>query len=191
MKTSLWRPGIKAFLLKYLTVSTWELDYPIQAGETVGILPPITNVNIYRNGASVMQSATQVVELISRIDGTLRYDNLPISFYEGIHTTLSYRLLMEFGDIADIFQLQLHTINPISIAERDDARGDWFIRLQWSMSVQWVAELETGTPGVPYNFTQILVGLKRALPARLLKPDDIIDPARNILDTTLTINRTL
>jgi len=189
MKTSLWRQGIKAFLLKYLSVSTWELDYPIQAGETVGILPPITNVNIYKNGATVMQSATQVVELISRIDGTLRYDNLPISFYEGIHTTLSYRLLTEFADIADIFQLQLQSLNPISIAERDDARGDWFIRVQWSMSVQWVAELEVGTPGLPFNFTQILVGIKRALPPRKDIVDDIIAPARNILDTTLTINR--
>lgn len=187
MKTSLWRPGLKAFLTKYLSVSTWELDYPLQAGETVGVLPPITDVNIYRNGSSVMQSATQVIELISRIDGTLRYDNLPLSLYEGIHTTVAYRLLMEFSDIADIFQLQLHANDPIAISERDDARGDWFIRVQWSMSVQWVVELETGTPGLPYDFTQILVGLKRALQPTV--PEDVVDPARNILDTILTINR--
>jgi hypothetical protein len=186
MKISTWRPKLKTWFQKYVTVSNWEMDNPIAPSESIGVLPPLTNVRLYKANNSVMGSATQVIDLITRIDGTMKYDNLPLSYFEGIYTTVAYRMLTEFADIADVFQLQHIESNPIAVSERDDARGDWFIRVQWMFNLQWLAEVETGTVGSPYNITKVLVGLNRGLVPK--EPADLAKPVRYTLDTRLQVN---
>lgn len=185
MKISVWRAQLKTWLQKYLTVTAWEFDYPKTPAETLAMLPPLKDVNIYKNGASVMGSATQVIELISRVDGTIKYNDLPLQLYEGVYTTLSYRLLTEFADIADIYQLQMQATDPVHVAERTDARGDWFIRVQWTFNIQWVAEVETGSTGAPYDLNRIVASINRALVPKT--PEDVVDGTRYTEDIVITI----
>jgi hypothetical protein len=192
MKISEFRPKLKAWLSKYLTINKWEIDYPLVPTETLGMLPPLTNVRYYIANNIFYGEATQDISIIQRADEQLTYDDLPHGVFSGRYASLCMKLLKEYKDIdLDIISVLIPSANPVTVTERDDARGDWFILTKWNLVMTWLAEVETFVAVEPIiTFNTIGVGLNRAyIPKTPEDAPNIILPVNKTLDQTLNINR--
>jgi hypothetical protein len=191
VKISEFRQKLKAWLAKYLTIDKWEIDYPLSPSETLGMLPPLTMVRYFQSNNIFYGEANQDISIIQRADEQLTYDDLPHGVFSARYAALCIKLFKEFKDIhIDIISVSIPASNPVTVTERDDARGDWFILTKWSVMFTWLAEIEIFPVEPIITFNTIGVGLNRALiPKTPQEYANIVLPVNKRLDQTINVTR--
>lgn len=143
MKLSEYRNLIKVWLANYLTVTDWTENRPL-LNQSSGFLPPLEDVKYSLENGLITGYGTQKLAVSYRID-KLKFHAIPFSYYEGVHSTLSQRLLLTFSDIhPDMLGIDvLEVSSPIvTVNANESSTDDWFIQIQWMFRINWVAESE-------------------------------------------------
>lgn len=183
MRLSQWRSALLRWLQDQITVDSWSLTRPEKLGDSNGFLPPLQNVKYeLEDFRTVKGHAVQEFYIFKRFPRELAYSDLPLAALEGLHSTLSIRLVHDYKDIADIYRLEFVPVEkPVSIVETGEDRGTWIIELTWSFDITWYAEPETGAVVEPFNISQLNVNLWRDGYADDTA-DGVSDPALRVLD---------
>lgn len=143
MKLSLWRPGILSWFSNLVHVDSYELREPLLPGTNTCFIEALRNVT-YSNEGQPVGRGDQHIYLLLRYPSELMYYQLPLAELEGVHSSVSQRLLLDSSSIAPILTLELPENNtPVRVSELGENRGEWLIELHWVFSISWLAELET------------------------------------------------
>lgn len=186
MLISQWRTGLKAWLLKYLTIDTWELRNPIDYNRTNGFIPPLQGI-ICKDDSLGTCMANQDIYLTTRYRGDLKYDQLPLGQLEQLYSTIGARLSSTYASIAPLIDFELLSVPEcIQVTEYGDDLADWLITLVFSANITWLPTA-TALPGdvqgkaiIP---TRIDIGLFTMCPSS----SDISNPVnRNKVGTLIT-----
>lgn len=162
MKLSEWRPSLTAWLNKYLVIDSYLLERP-EIGKSNGLLTPLRQVSYLTDSPSYIKaSGVQDFVLTKRFPDGLAYKDLPLGAIEGIHQTLSMRLLKDFRSIhPDLIDLDMVKVEvPVALSEVGDKIGEWLVELTWTFEATWYAEAEVEI-SKPHNITQVSLGLWR------------------------------
>ena len=189
MKISEWRAKFRAFVLRYITnIGAWETERPQAITEVTAFMPPLSNIHYYLNQGLVMGTGQQSFAVVYRLPKTYKFDELPLSQYEGVHANFAIHLVQEYRDIADLLNLQLIAGQPLAVNEMGDAKSDWIITILWQMNISWYAEVEI--PILPvYSITEVNARIRRGQTGN--KGDVVTVTTPNVIDNTLNILRDL
>lgn len=191
MKLSTWRPSLLGWLQNRVTVDSWSLTRPEGVGETNAFLPPLRDVHYNLDSPTqVTGKATQEFYIVKRLSRKLLYASLPLAHLEGLHASLSIRLVHDYSAIADIRNLEFAQVeHPVSVTETGEEQGSWLIELAWAFEIAWDAEPEDGAVVQPFTLNRLNLNLWRDH-----LDDDTSngasDPIKRRLDFTFTAERT-
>lgn len=161
MKISEWHPAFKRYVERYVVVTTWEVERPLNYNVSTGFIPPLFGVHYFKNNDTIMGTGQQGFGVQYRLPRNMNYVDIPVQYYQGIHSTLAIHMVSEWREIADIQSLQMVSNSPVQVEEMGDAKSDWLITILWQANIQWIAELEA--PVLPrYSFDRIDLAIRRA-----------------------------
>jgi hypothetical protein len=173
MKMSIWRPALKTFLAKYITISGYGVAEPDTYGVFLAHLPPLTEVTYTRSPPDICQGqAIQNIFILARYPGTQTFNDLPIASLEGLYCSLVMHFELENGKLVDplhpgIPLLQQCTTTkidePVKVHEVSYANQDWVIEIHLGIRIVWNAE-----PEIPID-TILLEGLNLEIYRSTLK----------------------
>lgn len=185
MKLSTWRTTFLSWLQAQVVVDSWSVTDP-EMGNTNAFLPPLEDTTYTLRDTQVIGEATQRFQIAKRVPRTTKYRDIALNTYEGLHSTLSIRLVHDYRDIADLEDLTfIETPNPIGLAEVGEDTGEWLISFLWVVKITWIAEPEVGSVVKPFNFNRLNLNLYRD---RL--DDDLVVDGRDLDKSVLDFTHT-
>ena len=177
MQSSLWRPAFTQYIQGFIAISEWSLDDPMRQlvfdsanpwafqGNTVAFLPPLVDSDIsFDNPREPIQRATQELFVLTRFDRRLKYHEIPLNKLEGIWSTLSTLVTVNFNRILTVEQQSDRGIlgmqvaarqYPVSVQPIGEKDSDWIATLSWAWHVRWVVDLEAGQITEPYQIKSV------------------------------------
>lgn len=152
MKMSQWRPALKSFLARYISISGYGVAEPDTYGVFMAHLPPLAEV-LYRKSPPDIATgeAIQHVYILARYPGTMQYNDLPLATLEGLYCTLilhceleNSKLVATTAPAVPLLQ-SLATMRvdfPLKVEELSYANKDWLVVLHLALKLTWNAEPE-------------------------------------------------
>lgn len=186
MRLSQWRTNLLKWLNEQIRIDSYSATDP-ELNQTNAFLPRLEDVSYeVRDTNTVVGKGTQRFQIAKRVGRNTKYRQLPIAFYEGLHSTLSIRFVRNYADIADLQALEFVEISdPVNVVEVGEDTGEWLIFFNWAVQIEWLAEPEEDSEDPPFRLTGINLTLWRDHLEDDLR--DGRDPNLSVMDFTTSL----